>query len=343
MTARLINLFKKPEGFMYHGLAVGYSLIAFALGFLGLFAQHWAVNAVAVVLLAHGMIIAAYMIHECGHNTVFRKNQHNARLGTFLTWICGAAYGTYEDIRYKHFRHHVDNDDVVWFDYEAFFVRHPIIFRVTRFLEFFYIPAHELLMHFILVFCSFIIPQRHNQRRRNVGVILVRGGAYAALLWFYPKAALLYAVAYMIMLTVLRFMDSIQHDYGKHLYLFTDDRSERKGDLAWEQEHTFSNVISFEREWPNWLVLNFGYHNAHHAKPTAPWYQLPALHRELFGDNPENVIPLWPQLVLFHRYRTYRMLHNAPDLPDAWGREFLLAAREAKVAGGNAASFLTAF
>ena len=83
------------------------------------------------------MTIAAYMIHECGHNTVFRTNKANARLGSFLNWICGASYGTYEDIRYKHFRHHVDNDDAVWFEYDKFFRRHPghyqthTIFRVV--------------------------------------------------------------------------------------------------------------------------------------------------------------------------------------------------------------------
>jgi len=61
------------------------------------------------------MTICAYMIHECGHNTVLRSNDANAYLGRFLNWICGTSYGTFEDIRYKHFRHHLDNDDAVWF------------------------------------------------------------------------------------------------------------------------------------------------------------------------------------------------------------------------------------
>jgi fatty acid desaturase len=338
-----IESFKSPRGFKYHSLAVLYALASYLLGFALLWSGAMLLNLVGVLLLAHGMVIAAYLIHECGHNTVFRRNAHNATLGTALTWLCGAAYGTYEDIRYKHFRHHVDNDDVVWFDYEAFFKRHPLIYRATVALEYIYIPAHDLLMHFIMVFCSFIIPERIDQRRRNVTVIVVRGGVFFALVWLSPKVALLYAIAYMLMMTVLRFMDSLQHDYGYHLNLFTDERSGRKGDLEWEQLHTFSNVISFNHVWPNWLVLNFGYHNAHHARPTTPWYELPALHRELFGDNPENVIPLWPQLKLFHRYRHYRIFHDAPGLPDVEGRDFLRAAREAKVTGGNAASFLTSF
>jgi omega-6 fatty acid desaturase (delta-12 desaturase) len=141
-----------------------------------LFSSNWLVNLAATLLLAHGMTIAAYMIHECGHNLVFRRVRDNGKLGRALSWLCGASYGTYEDMRYKHFRHHVDNDDVVWFDYEKFFADHPRVLAITRFLEWFYIPAHDLIMHVIMVFTSFIIPERRDQRRRNLTVILVRGG-----------------------------------------------------------------------------------------------------------------------------------------------------------------------
>lgn len=335
--------FKSSEGRFFHSLALLYAMSACSLGLAGIVLGNTWINIAATLLLAHGMVIAAYLVHECGHNTVFTDNADNARAGSWLTWLCGASYGTYEDIRYKHFRHHVDNDDVVWFDYEAFFARHRWFYRLTIKLEYLYIPAHDLLMHFIMVFSSFIIPRRRNQRARNVTVILVRAAAFALLAWWSPMAALLYAVAYMLMMTVLRFMDSLQHDYPYHLTLFTEPYPEHRGDLEWEQEHTFSNVISFSWEWPNWLVLNFGYHNAHHARPTTPWYQLPRLHRELFGDDPARVIPLWSQLRLFHRFRTYRIFHDAPGLAEVEGADFLRAAQQARVTGGNAASFLTSF
>ncbi len=333
--------FKNPEGLLRHGGAVAY-----AIGIAGLFHESWLVNALATLLLAHGMTIAAYMIHECGHNIVFQHNADNARLGKFLTWICGAAYGIYEDIRYKHFRHHVDVDDVVWFDYDRLFREHPLALRITQALEWCYIPAHDLLMHFIMVFTSFVIPERRDQRARNVAVILIRGGVFFTLLWFFPRVALLYAVAYMLMITILRFMDSLQHDYGYHLTLFSKEPSEHKGDFGFEQEHTFSNPHSFQHDWLNWFTLNFGFHNAHHAKPITPWWRLPALHRELFGDDPTNVIPLRPQLRVFHRHRVSRVVEGSDDGvadPSAWGREFLIAAREGRVVGGTAASFLTSF
>ena len=118
----------------------------------------------------------------------FVSSRYNAYLGRFMSWLCGAAYGTYEDMRYKHFRHHVDNDDVVWFDYDAFFERHPVVTNVTRVLEWFYIPAHDLIMHVVMVFTSFIIPQRRDQRARNVTVILIRGGIFLALLVYVAES-----------------------------------------------------------------------------------------------------------------------------------------------------------
>ncbi len=185
-------LIKEPDGLAYYGAATGYAIVAYVLGFAGLFHQQWPVNLLATLLLAHAMTIAAYLIHECGHNLVFSHRRHNAQLGRFMSWLCGAAYGTYEDIRYKHFRHHVDNDDVVWFDYDRFFEEHPVLTRIIRVLEWFYIPAHDLLMHAVMVFTSFVIPARRKQRVRNVTVILVRGGVFAALLIVVPKVAVLY-------------------------------------------------------------------------------------------------------------------------------------------------------
>lgn len=339
--------FKDLEGLRYHGGAVAYALVAYTLGLAGLFSESWWLNGGATLLLAHGMTIAAFMVHECAHYSVFESNADNARLGRFLTWICGASYGTYEDIRYKHFRHHIDVDDVVWFDYDRFFREHPIVLRITQALEFFYIPAHDLLMHLVMVFTSFVIPNRRSQRKRNLMVIAIRGGVYFTVLVLVPSAAILYAVAYMMMMTVLRFMDSLQHDYGYHLTLFSRSPGPRKGDFAFEEEHTFSNPHSLRHERLNWFTLNMGFHNAHHARPTTPWWRLPALHRELFGEGPSNVIPLGPQLVVFHRYRIARILGGSSDGEEdavgAWGRGFLEAAREARVLGGNAASFLTSF
>lgn len=337
------GIFKDPAGLRHYIAAVSYAVGAYGLGLLGLFHSHWAVNVFATLLLAHGMTIAAYMIHECGHNLVFSRINDNAKLGRVMSWLCGAAYGTYEDMRYKHFRHHVDNDDVVWFSYDEFFERHPFITKLTRVLEWFYIPAHDLIMHFVMVFTSFIIPQRRDQRLRNLAVIAVRGGLFIMALIFFPKVALLYVVAYLIMMHVLRFMDSVQHDYPYSTTLFETSRAPHKGDKQWEQEHTFSNVLSLKYPKLNWLTLNFGYHNAHHADMHLPFYRLPELHARMTGNDPAYVIPFRSQLRLYHNNRVSRIYNPQPEgYPQ--GQEYLRTAQSgAGPIGGNAASFLTSF
>jgi len=340
------RFFHEPAGMVYHGAAVLYAVTGYVLGLYGLFSDHWLVNLASVVLTAHAMVIAGYMIHECGHNTVFRSNKANAHLGRFLNWITGSSYTTFEDIRYKHFRHHMDNDDSVWFVYDDFWEKYPRLAQLTQFFEWFYIPAHEILMHTILAFQAFIVPQRREQKARNTIVILIRGGIFFTLLFTYPKVAVLYIVAYMLMMQILRFMDSLQHDYGANPILFEKDAPSRYGGRASEQIHTFSVPLSLEHEWVNWLTLNFGFHNAHHHRPTVPWYRLPAYHREKLKYDPERVIPFKTQLRIFHKYRVERVLHAGGDLdgrPELMEDDYLRAVLAGEVYGGNAVSFLVSF
>ena len=342
----IVKIFHEPQGLYFHGAALLYGVAGYVAGLFGLFSESPWINAGATILLGHAMTICAYMIHECGHNTVFRSNEANARLGRFLNWICGTAYGTFEDIRYKHFRHHMDNDDAVWFMCDEFFERHPKLVQWIRFLEWFYIPAHDMVMHFITVFGAFIIPHRKDQRLRNAVVIIVRGGLFLAVLFTYPKAAVLYLAAYMIMMHILRFKDGLQHDYDGNPTLFEEDPPSRFGGRATEQAHTFSNPECLRYDWPNYVTLCFGFHNAHHKRPTVPWYRLPAYHREQFGTDPEIVIPLASQLSMYHRYRVERVTHSGGELdglPTPWEQEYLERARAGRMYGGNAVSFLNSF
>ena len=116
-----MGILKEPSAGLYYGAALAYAVSGYALGLTGLFHGSIWINLAATVLLAHAMTISAYLIHDCGHNMIFKRHRDNAHLGRAMSWLCGAAYGTYEDMRYKHFRHHVDNNDIVWFDYEKFF------------------------------------------------------------------------------------------------------------------------------------------------------------------------------------------------------------------------------
>lgn len=63
----------------------------------------------------------------------------------------------------------MDNDDAVWWLYQPFFHKRPVVYRVTKWFEWFYIPAHELIMHGIMALTSFVIPHRRGTLRPLAG------------------------------------------------------------------------------------------------------------------------------------------------------------------------------
>ena len=67
------KLFKEPEGVIYNGGAILYAISGYTIGFFGLFNTNIIINILSSLLLGHAMIISAYLIHESGHNLVFKK------------------------------------------------------------------------------------------------------------------------------------------------------------------------------------------------------------------------------------------------------------------------------
>ncbi len=109
-------------------------------------------------------------------------------------------------------------------------------------------------------------------------------------------------------------------------------------DRRYEQASTFTNVVGTDSTVLNLLWLNFGYHNAHHERPTVAWHRLPAYHRELYGEHCAQVVTVRELLGSFHRNRVRRVL--APD----YGRVLPYGAphRADGFLGAVGMSFLTA-
>ncbi|MGM0774535.1 MAG: fatty acid desaturase family protein [Pseudomonadota bacterium] len=331
--------FRHSDGVWPLTLVLAYILTSYIGGWLLMAQPGFLLPALGVIACGHGMVIAAYLVHDCAHNAIFRKTEHNSRLGKWLNWISGGSYGTYEDLRYKHMRHHVDNADPISFDYRAWLKAHPKTEKTVFTLEWFYIPAVDILMHAVLMVAPFTPIGNREHRKRAAAVLLTRATVFAALAVWSLKAVLLYVLAYGLMLTVLRFFDAYQHNYEIVVNLHDPDAElPRKGDRDYEQNNTYSNLIS--RRWPvlNLLVLNFCYHNAHHARPTMPWYKLPALHNELFGDAYTRTVGMKGQLKSYHRNRIagiYAETYGQVEVPEAL--------REGKAVPVYGLSFLTAF
>ncbi len=292
-----------------NGLVILYTLCGWALGLWLLTRPAISANAAGVLLTAHTLVCSAYLLHDCAHLAVFAAARANDRLGALMSWLNGACLASYQGIKRKHLRHHADRLDVVTFDYRGLLKASPgWVRRMVLVLEWTYIPVVELLMRGLIIAAPFC----HGATRDRLRMLLlmaVRVALFVTLALISVKALLLYAVAYLIFLHVLRFMDAFQHSYDVFVSRSlapapADPRRNRR----YEYEHTYSNLLSARWPWVNLLVLNFPYHNAHHSATGVPWYRLPALHRALYAESDRQVIACGALLANYHRYRVARVL-----------------------------------
>lgn len=304
-----MGTFKSAESVLPNSLAFSFVIFGYALGVYMLFSQNVLVNIAGVLLTAQSLIISAYLLHEFSHWSIFKTPAANRRWGVLMSWINGSCYSTFEEIRSKHMRHHVDRADVLTFNVQHLMRDMPIAARnLIKVLEWAYIPALEILMHFLVIILPFVRPEWHHKRARLIAILLVRAPLFALMAWVSMKAWLLYLLAYGIMLTALRFADAFQHTYDVFLQSDGNINDGKLRDRAYEQANTYSNLTSISYPWLNLVFLNFAYHNAHHEKPIVPWFQLPKLHHELFGESARlPVIPMTKLLKAYHRHRVKRL------------------------------------
>ena len=310
----MLNAFKTPQSVLPNFLAFSFAIFGYALGVSLLFVDYWPINLLGVLLTAQSLVISAYLLHEFTHWSIFKTPKANRNWGVLMSWITGSCYSTFEEIRSKHMHHHVDRADVLTFNVQHLMRDLPAFARNTiKILEWFYIPALEILMHFLVIILPFVRPQWHYKRARLLAVISLRASIFALMAFVSLKAWLLYLLAYVLMMTALRFADAFQHTYDVFLeqdLAMTNGKIKdgKVRDRNYEQSNTYSNLASLHHPWLNLLFLNFPYHNAHHEKPVAPWFSLPTLHAQLFGDTQSlPVIPMHKLLLAFHQHRVNRL------------------------------------
>jgi fatty acid desaturase len=298
-------------------LVLGWTCAAWLGSFALMGTSSLMLNVAGVLLCAHAMVLAAYLIHESAHQTLFAARRANAAAGETMNFIAGSAYASFERIRHMHIRHHLDRADLTCFDFKGLMRRRPAVRRILQTLEWAYIPATEILMHWQVIGRPFVVASQRPHLPRAAAMLIVRAGLLTLLGWWSLRALLLYAVAAVVLLHVLNFFDAFHHTFPQY-FVAADEPVPMNGrDRRYEHANTYSNVISRRHPWLNLLTLNFGYHNAHHHRPSVPWYRLPALHRDLYGGQAGGLLPVADLLRTWHRNRVRRVLTDDYGSPAA--------------------------
>lgn len=287
------------------------------LGGIGLILQAsgW-LNAIGVLLLTHSLVLSAYLAHELMHGTIFDSMKSNAIVGNLVLWLNGACYLSFQDLTKMHIAHHIDQADFYRFDLVSYLNNLPKLVRsMLLLLEWMYIPVLSFLMRFRSIFAPFWMDERKEQRSRVLLTLMIRVALFTLLGLVSFKALLLYFLSYIGMITILRFMDAFQHTYE----VFPIGTPLPQRDRAHEQANTFSNLVSQRYAWLNLLLLNFGYHNAHHELMKCPWHSLHDLNRALFSGKEVHYITLPQLLHNYHRFRIKRIFSGQGTAIDPQG------------------------
>lgn len=313
--------FRRPDAVIPNLSLLGYLLLAYPLALYGLSQPVW--FGLSVLLLANAFVLSAYLLHDCLHNSVFASPANNERLGTCLAWLTGAVYSPYAILRDKHYRHHIERADILAVDYPRILQRHPALDRCVRWASQVHLPAIDMLLHAVEVLAPFHLPQRRHLRWRNLRILAVRTTLFGVLCYVSPLAALGYAVAYLLFLGVMGFMDAFQHSYDIH-YRLLAPQQKPAWNREYEERNTYTNLLSARYPLLNLLVLNFCYHNIHHQKPSEPWYRLPALHAAAYPGGCPQWVPLSRQLSQYHHHRLGRIHRAGSVCAGADGVSFLV-------------------
>jgi len=313
---------------LWDSLAILYTLSSYGIGVRLILSSNGWLNAFGVPLLTHSLVLSAYMAHEFMHGNVFPSVRWNVIGGNIMLWLNGSCYIRFQELLQMHIAHHVNRIDYCRFDISGFLKSIPTLLRSLFLgLEWLYIPSLAFLLRIRLMIAPFQNPDRQQDRLRVILIMLTRGWLFTALAVLSLKAIVLYFLAYVNMIHILRFMDAFQHTYeslpmgslvpNQHRSVSPQQAQ------SYEQSNTFSNVISKRYHWLNLLLLNFGYHNAHHRVMKCPWYQLPTLDRVLYSNHHPNYdshyITLFELLGNYHRFRTSRIFTGQGEVTNQRG------------------------
>ncbi|MEL6879294.1 MAG: fatty acid desaturase [Cyanobacteria bacterium J06607_10] len=312
VSTALNDKINKPLHWL-NALAFAYIFIGYGLSIVAISSTAWLANIFGVLLLTHTLVWAGYFTHEFMHGAIYKKPRWNAVGAKAMMFLTGSCYCRYLPLARYHLAHHKNRADFSSFSMSDFLRSLPAwMLNSIVALEWLYFPAINLMLRWFCVLAPFLGEKRKADRWRNILLLLIRGGLFTALTWYSWKATVLYFVAYLSFINILRFMDCFQHTYS----VVQLGQPMPKQSAEYEERNTYSNVFIGRWHWLNLLLLNFGYHNAHHHVIHCPWYLLPQLNAEIYPEVCKQQVTLGSLVKNYHQFRMQRLFGEKSDVID---------------------------
>ena len=238
--------------------------------------------------------------------------------------INGLSFFSFEAYRKDHVRHHAEKIDIGGFDSGHFAVAHPRLFSAIIVAEKIYLPAFYYLIKLTNIY-AVIFSGRRREVTRGIGSLCIYVVAFATFARFSLMLVLVWQASSFLRIHIVRFVDCFQHSFQQ---VYTEGEKLTHG-KHYEIQNTFSVPVARKFTFLNLIILNFGYHAAHHCFPTCPWYMLPHLEAaiikqlRLYGvsDTREESTPFFNFLTAYHRGRLSRIISTDEGQPyDADGQ-----------------------
>lgn len=248
--------------------------------------QGWPLYLLGQIAGAVFFLQAFILLHEFGHRSFFISRGANLIGGYLASFVVFIPFPNWASIHDLHHRWtgYRDKDPTT----EGTFVEKlsPFMRGVINFCWRFWIPLFTLGYR-LGIFWNFGKLRRHlPPRKYRICVIhmWVYLGGYAALIALFPGVILSMLPALLVSFSMSDLMTLSQHS---HVHMPVAAGRDVKP-LAYAEQVQYSRSLLFPRWIARYVLFNFNYHEAHHARPGVPCYRLS--HDAYVGG---NSYPAW--------------------------------------------------
>ena len=236
--------------------------------------QYW----LAQGLLGLSMFRMFVIVHECGHNTLFRRRRANTIVGSIASVFCLMPFVPWRNI---HFQHHtwvgvVDKDPTQahLLDLRRMSQLETTVFRLVWKL---WIPV-PFMVFVVRVF--WLYPYHEFRAGRWVNA---RDGAWSVAACVIPHVVALAVLGvgqYLVSVgpgIVLFYVMYEIVNLPQHSGLFPYTSATHPEPIPLREQDEITRTTYLPRWLAVCLTYNFNHHIEHHLFPAAPWYSLPKI------------------------------------------------------------------